>query len=302
MPNHDQRSNASPTWEQQLTLGYTIVDALTSPILPFFRRRLGQRLVSGRMLIATLLFMLLAVALIEDVDSYGDSYEPVTFPYKTLLRPEHPPRPFCLLGFLLLSAFLAGSQAVARRRDMRRGIACHSYSRGESIFEYSWLRNPAVAELLIEPAVTITAGFFVWYGFSTILGGWLILTGLGLRTVEKRIYVKQYKRIMNAVDASIESENFSETIQQFSQHPNSQVYNDGNTEIIHTRLSPDVEALIARRKKRVERKGNERTPKAQLAKPPPTLNDDVALTRSQRFWRFMWGPRLWDWWQKRKTR
>ncbi len=235
--------------QENLAIGFFIADLLSLPLLPLFRRRIGLRIVSGKMFSAMLVLIGLGVGFREDPFSAEEPDGKVAYPYATLLRPELPSRPGFLSLVAIVSCVLAAREAGARWRELRRGIPWHTYHRGISRFDCRCFR-PGTAERRIEPLVAILLGFAAWYGVSTALGGWLIFAGLALRTVEQRLYVINLRRNLDTMDATIDSQTLDEIAQQFQPQQTSRAVSDDQVEVIHAKLSDDVEALIARRKKR----------------------------------------------------
>ena len=86
---------------------------------------------------------------------------------------------------------------------------------------------------------------------------WLIFSGLALRCVEQLRYKLNYMRNLDAIDGSIDSQTLGEVVEHFEQHPTTTRHVRGEVEILHTALSPDVEALIARRKRSQPRAPND---------------------------------------------
>jgi hypothetical protein len=55
---------------------------------------------------------------------------------------------------------------------------------------------------------------------------------------------------MDAMDAALDGEALSQMVEQFEQHPSARTYTSEKADVVHATLSEDVEALIAKRKKR----------------------------------------------------
>ena len=78
------------------------------------------------------------------------------------------------------------------------------------------------------------------------------------------------------------------------------------------RFGPDIEQRVKARQLRREMR--QRTASARVGKAAPTPSPPSAhsephaeatpppLTRSEKFWRFMWGPRFWNWWRSRRKK
>lgn len=345
------------TPQEKINVTFFLLDLLSMPLLPFLRRRLGFRLLAPLRWfpLCFLLFTFTnplwpgAVIWIEHAHPrempFPDAAQVQSMTREQLYQALTPPPPRIRAGngsgylgiFAFLCILLAARQRSARARDIKHGIPVHSYSRGVSVFSFLPFAQ-ATVNGLIDSLVVIVIGFAIADTFSPLLGGWLVVSGFALRMVEGRVAQLQLERSLDAVDGMLESQSLADTVQQFEHHPSAHRMERGDIEIIHTKLSPDVEALIARRKpsppsgarastarhvrparplmlgKRLRRWGGmayagaRGTGKA-LVKLHRTFNPAPTepLTPRQRFYRIFWRQPFWwrplrDWWHRRQRR
>lgn len=230
-----------------MNIAFFFAQLPASTVMVFLRHRVGLRPATLGIFVAMLLF-LIASPFEEGAFGVQKGWEE-PFPNQTSLPPDRVVRPGWLGIFATVSFILAARQAIARRREIRRGIAWHTYHRGIPVLSFLRLEVSTVARF-VDPALCLAAGFAVWHWFSLALGAWLIFAGLALRFVEQRIHQENERRTLDAMDAAIDGEALSQMVEQFEHQPSVRAYTTDDAEVIHATLSKDVEALIARRKNR----------------------------------------------------
>ena len=180
-------------------------------------------------------------------------------------------------------------QRLRRWRDLRRGVVAHSYYIGDSRLLCRWfpafLRRNRRFTRFFDTSLCILGGVFLLEPCRP-LGLWLLLSGFALRVLESRVLRRSRERDLDTVDSMIESEEQTETVEEFIERPRQNGHPQGAAGSIPTGLSPDLERLVKKRH------GQSLSP-AGLSS---------ALTASQRFWRIFWGRHVWNWWQCRKQR
>lgn len=268
----NQSSQPELTIQQRLNIALWLSECLAVTVLPLLRRRVGLRtLKQPRVPIVLLLLLLVGNPLADDAfntrypripsldtkPSFSIFPDSVPAPKKAEKLPDMPfqePEKWFGRGWLgifaMLSLFLAGRQVALRQRELRQGITWHSYHRGISVFSSLRRGHAGTWERFGDPLICIVLGAIIWHFLSPPLGGWLIFSGLALRAVESMLHKRNVERNLDAIDGTIDSQTLSEVVEQFEQHPTTTKHTRGDVEILHTALSPDVEALIARRKKR----------------------------------------------------
>jgi len=219
--NPYQAQSPPTTFEQKLNIGFFFAQFPAATVMVFLRRRVGLRPATAGGVLAMALFLIASP--LEDGAFSARQASDEPFPYRTALPPEKPVRPGWLGIFAAASLVLAGRQALARKREMRNGIAWHTHHCGIPVLSFKRFNESTVARL-VDPALCILAGFAVWHWFSIALGFWLIFAGLALRFVEQRIYKEHVRRTLDAMDAAIDSEALSQMVEQFEQHPSARTY------------------------------------------------------------------------------
>lgn len=299
------------SWEERKAMTFALLQLPALTVMPLLRKRIGYRTLSpGRLFLMTALLLVIGNPLRPDAfpiplftqepsyfippDWQGSSADYLPDPYATPPAPSGAPMSPGWLGlFAIVMGLSAATQRSARWKDIRRGIAWHSYHRGISIFPF--LRSDEdFVRRFVDPLLCVIFGFLVWNSFSKALGAWLIFSGLALRFVEYTIYQWQVEQNLNAMDSSIDGRTLGDMMQHFEQHPTARRFSTENAEVIHTTLSPDVEALIARRRASPKRDRGETTAHAS--------GSPKSLTLRKRFYRLLWGRRLCDWWERRRDR
>lgn len=218
-----------------------------------------------------------------------------------------------LFAFLTLVMGLA--QRARRKREMKVGQLIHTYYLGDSRFEPKntpeYLRRDRKFARSVDPMIATGFGLLI-AAEAPGLGLWLVLSGMSLGIVENRAWQRDRENELDVIDAAIESEVQSERFQQFAPPPcELEVAHDdpGIPSGIGQDIAPRISAARAQ---------DARGEKAPESKPAAALKPSFwrrftlkrkkkpevpgALTRSDRFWRFFWGPRLWNGWQRRKQR
>lgn len=209
-------------------------------------------------------------------------------------------------GLMLLCGLAERSQ---RLKEIKRGQWQHTRYIGDSRLAFrwvpEWLKRNRRVERFIDPLVWIALGVGA-YQFSPVLGGWMVFSGLCLRVFEAAVHQRDQERDMDTFDALVEAQVQSDTVERLTTPPPeapSQIVESGT---VPTGLGADIEQQVkdrqARRKAAAARKekmaAQMDVPK-QDREPNPGLPESMPLTRSDKFWRFMWGKRIWNRWQRR---
>jgi len=227
-----------------------------------------------------------------------------------------------MAGLFLLAGL---AQRRQRWKERRQGVHVHSFYVGDSSLEFRWLpefllRENRVARF-VEPLVIIAAGALV-VNFSPATGFWLFFAGVSLRAFEGAVREKEQEREMDLMDGIIESGIQGERVERLTSPPAQQ--HAETTHAIPTGLGADIESQIKARQARHVARAKPGAARPQEVRPdaisaqastqqasredkPTGRSDAVAarlrpLTRSDRFWRFLWGRRLWEWWKRRTSK
>lgn len=307
-------SERFPWWLRSTTWEETFRQPAMS-VLPFLRRDLGARtLQAGGVYALAVLMFFAGVGLATflphfDAPLYvpppdvvlGNTVNPWD-PLQVTPYPANPPYTMGAVSLFAVAMFCAAVwQDVGCWRRRRRGIVIHSYSWGFSRIPFFAMKHGR-RERLIDPLACLVVGVGVWQTFSPALGLWLVLACFSLHSAESDFYQAWQTRVQDAVDASLEGEYLSDAVQDYTRGGGNS-YGNGHTvfetdkaEFIHTTLAPDVEALIARRKR----------PKAGCT-PSRSARARVWLFKAgRRLWvstrERVWllGCRLWTWWTRRR--
>jgi hypothetical protein len=155
---------------------------------------------------------------------------------------------------MLLAGFF---QRRKRRREMEAGAKIHSWYFGDSRFESARtpdaMKRDRRMQRSVEPLLAFVAGACV-LEFSPAWGLWLIISAIGLGATEAVLFKKRKDREMDTLDAMIESEDQAQLVEEIARrHSTARIYSNDKADVIHAKLSDDVEALIARRKKRPDK-------------------------------------------------
>jgi hypothetical protein len=232
MPQPQQQSS-EPSLRQKMAFVKWLMffPALTAMLL--FRRNLGYRALSPGGLVAVCLVMVLLANWLSAETPFAE-----------------------MLLIYTAGVFLEGvSQRLKRWREMRRGVKQHSYFIGDSQLRKLWL--PAFlkcdrrVERFIDPLFAVAIGFPVAKYFSPALGGWLVFSGLCLRTFEAEVWKKKITHELDTIDSMVESEIQEEVVEHYSVRIENQSGRSVNG--IPTGCSADIQKTILRRAKRVSR-------------------------------------------------
>lgn len=217
--------------------------------------------------------------------------------------------------FAFLTLVMGLSQRAQRKREMKAGHLIHTCYLGDSRFEPKntpeWMRKERKFSRSVDPTLAMGMGM-LFAAEAPALGFWLVISGLALGVVETRAVQRDRENELDVIDAVIESEIQAERIQQIAQGaPQPEIVHDDPG--IPSGIGADIAAQIqaARKQKEV----SNQAPEPRPATPPMlsfwrrflsrrrTKRDlPSAKTQSDRLWRLLFGPRLWNWWQRRKQR
>lgn len=271
----------------------------------FLRRGMGHRFLSPAGIFVTAFGIFLVAEFARDT------------PYYDALQ---------IFALLVLVGGLA--ERGLRLREFKRGIYQHSQYIGDSRLA-AWfpesMRRDRRIERFVDPLVWMALGVGA-YQFSPALGGWMVFSGMCLRVFEAAVYQRRQERNVDLIDGLIEAQDQQETIEQLIQPaaPPPPAFNQ--SEAIPTGFGPDIEQRVKARQShreqrdRIAERRSERaassTPSLSLNKsqntetpvatPVESLPDNEAsphpLTASDKLWRFFWGRRMWNWWQRRNRK
>lgn len=263
--------------------GLASYPAMTAMI--FLRRNMGHRFLSPVGLFVTTFAMFVVAEYARDT-AYYDALQ--------------------VFAALVLLCGLA--ERSLRLKEFKKGIFQHSQYIGDSRLGWhrlpEFIRRERRVERFIDPLIWIGFGVGA-YHFSPALGGWMVFSGLCLRVFEAAVYQKRQERDVDLADGLIEAQIQQDTVERMIQPATVPAPTFDQAEGIPTGFGPDIEQRVKDRMERREMR--QRTAAAREAKaapsisPPPENSTPPPLTRADKFWRFMWGPKLWNWWQRRKT-
>ncbi|MBI3867425.1 MAG: hypothetical protein HY299_02755 [Verrucomicrobia bacterium] len=286
MPPSHQSNPPPPSWQEHVNTALHFAEFPALTVMPFLRRRIGLRTLSWKLAVMGCLLVVVASPFKDEAfSSTNPPEDAVYFPYRTALPPNCAHAPGWLGLFALGSLVLGVRQKGRRWREMRRGIAWHTYHRGVSVFSFLPL-EAGIAERFVDPAVCILGGFAIWHWFSAALGGWLIVSGLALNFIEQTVHQIHRERTLDAVDAAIDCDALSQTVRYFEQHPTARKTSKNGVDLTHAALSPEVEVLMAKR--------------TRAKRPPPPPPAMKSANAPRRLARLLWGRRLAQWWQRRR--
>ena len=236
--DHGMVSLRDPRW--------VIVRLLEIPalcVMIFVRKKIGARA------LATLRVVALGVLMIFiGVQSNGIWFRPRQTDGEGIAWLFAAPDFLIIQGFALIGAAL--SERWKRHREFKRGIRRHTYSRGDSYFDFLPL-NQFTLYRFFDPLLAIGIGYLCFRFISHALGTVWIAGGICLHLIEQIGYFITYKQNMDLVDVTVDSEAVSDVVQHFEAPKHAEVSRAGTE--LSTGNSPELEALMARRKKRGNR-------------------------------------------------
>jgi hypothetical protein len=155
------------------------------------------------------------------------------------------------LTFFAIAMFILGTIQRRRRwKELTFGIRWHTRARGISYLAKLLPVRELIVQRFIDPAACFIAGYILLQ-FSQLLGLWLMFSGMALYFVEQYVYEQQLEQELDLMDGLIDAEVRSENVQHFE---GSQQEEKGRsleeTAGIPTGIAPELEAQIAKRKKR----------------------------------------------------
>src|ERR1700749_1278905 len=114
----------------------------------------------------------------------------------------------CFLVISIYHRFIAWLQMQGDRRRWHSRYAGTSFLRILTALPFV---STYTVQRFIEPALAIVIGSFI-FSFTQPLGAWIIFSGLCLALTEQFAYVRARNRLLDAIDAQIESQHLGDAI------------------------------------------------------------------------------------------
>ena len=136
-----------------------------------------------------------------------------------------------------------------RWRDIKNGIAWHTYSRGVSWINYIIPLRETTVKRFLDPLIVAVIGLVLSFVFSWF-GYFLVFSAACLFIFEAWDYDKAVNRMLDVLDSQVESEVVSANVEYFEQGGQANERPVEQTAGIPTGVAPDLAAAIARRQAR----------------------------------------------------
>jgi hypothetical protein len=194
-------------------------------ILPFLRRRIGYRFLNPTyyQIMVLLLWLLAAFSAVGDPASAA---------------------PLLLFGLVVL--IVASVERWMQWKEIKSGVRWHTYSRGIPWLCYFFPLRETVVKRFIDPALAAVIGIVLALLFHW-LGYFIVFSAICLMIFESADYQRSINRMLDQLDAQVESEIVAENVEYYGQGGQAGERPVEQTAGIPTGADPDLASVIARR-------------------------------------------------------
>lgn len=242
-----------------IVAGLALFPALT--VMVFLRKKVGYRFLSPTKILGmtVLLWALAGVSVLfpsgspspssgySGYSGYGGNGGYSGIPVSAPPSPSATSSVAPLIVFAIIMLITGMVERHLRWRDIKNGVAWHTYSRGVSWFAFLPLSD-SVVKRFIDPAVCAIVGLILSFVFHW-LGYYIIFSAFCLFLFEAWDYEQQLNRMLDTLDSLVDSEVMSDNVAYYSKdHPEQRPLVE--TAGIPTGIAPDIASQIEKRKKR----------------------------------------------------